>query len=303
MYTKDECWTAYEEYFGYPPLGFTGPPFYDRPDGCSLYDLRPSNCNWNPKGSCQIGTCTCTIIYPCLCRAPVVCPVSRFQGTTLSFVLYGACWKVELTVNSPLIGDFDYPACLSNNLSNGLPFAFVQAVDSTDQNIQFVNPTTNWSGTFTISRSPPGGTGLEVGTHFYSDFNRIFYVELLAPNCVPQGSCLANAYLGETFYLPGFGSCFEVQVFKDGILGGDNGDPGCIKKDGANQEIVSRFSRVDGSKIYFVSDPSIPNSYTGTFSLKESPAVTAPELQNFSLVNGNQFEFTVDIAVPSCKFK
>ena len=225
-----------------------------------------------------------------------VCPVSEFLGSSVSFEAFDACWRAELTENGTLIGDFVYPECLTNDLTNGQVFSFFDGFDSTNTKIQFTNgdSTNSFSGQFTISQSSDV-TDIEVGQSQIDPNTKNFALDLLSPNCLAPGSCFAKGFLGETFHVAGFGACFEIQLFEGGILGMDSSDPGCSRKDSAGQQVISNFSGVDGRNVYF----DDPNRWGGTFLLKESSDVTSPEIQN-PKVDGNTREFLVDLFVPSC---
>ena len=195
-----------------------------------------------------------------------------------------------------LIGDFVYPECLTNNMSNGQQYSFFDGFDSTNTKIQFTNFFTNsFSGHFTISRSSDV-TDIEVGQSQIDPTTKQFALDLLSPNCLAPGSCFAKGFVGEVFHVAGFGACFEIQLFEGGILGMDPSDPNCTRKDSSSQQVISSFSGVDGRNITF----SDSNRWSGTFLLKESSDVTGPQFQNPS-VDRNASTFLIDLVVPSCR--
>ena len=233
-------------------------------------------------------------VFPSAIPTSSVCPVSEFQGSTISFQTFNACWKADLTENGLLIGDFVYPECLGNDLANGEIFSLFDGFDSTNTKIQFTNEFPNFSGNITISRSPDV-TDIEVSQSQFDPNTKQFVLDLLSPSCLAPGSCFVEGFLGDTFYVEGFGACIEIQLFKGGILGMDSSDPGCSRKDSTGQVIISSFSGVDERKIYF----SDLNLWSGVFFLKESSDVTSPEIQNPN-VDGNAKKFLIDLIVPMC---
>ena len=237
-------------------------------------------------------------VFPSAIPTSSVCPVSEFQGSTISFQTFNACWKADLTGNGILIGDFVYPECLGNDLDNGQIFSLFDGFDNTNTKIQFTNEFPNFSGNITISRSPDV-TDIEVSQNKYNPSTKKFAIDLLAPSCVAPGSCSAEGFLGETFYVKGFNTCFEIQLVEGGILGMNPSDPNCFRKDSTGQVVISKFSGVDGRNIYFNNDDD-PNHWSGTLLLKESSDATGPEIQN-PIVDGNAKEFLIDLFVPTCK--
>ena len=116
-----------------------------------------------------------------------VCPVSEFLGSSVSFEAFDACWRAELTENGTLIGDFVYPECLTNDLTNGQVFSFFDGFDSTNTKIQFTNgdSTNSLSGQFTISQSSDV-TDIEVGQSQIDPNTKNFALSHVAP-CTSNG--------------------------------------------------------------------------------------------------------------------
>ena len=226
------------------------------------------------------------------------CTASEFQGSTISFEAFNACWKADLSENGVLVGDFVYPQCLENDLENGQIYCLFDGFENISNKIKFTNAFTNLSGYFTITQSPDV-TDIEVSQNKYNPSTKKFAIDLLAPSCVAPGSCSAEGFLGETFYVKGFGACFEIQLVEGGILGMNPSDPNCFRKDSTGQVVISKFSGVDGRNIYFNNDDD-PNHWSGTLLLKESSDATGPEIQN-PIVDGNAKEFLIDLFVPTCK--
>ena len=229
---------------------------------------------------------------PSLSPSSSVCRASEFQGSTISFEAFNACWKMDLVENGALVGDFSSD-CLTNNFSNGQVFSVFDSIDDVTDRIYFNDPN-KWSGYFTIYRSS-GVTGIEVSKTAANPNTKEFDLELLSPNCLAPGSCFAEGFLGETLYVAAFGACIEIQLKKDGILGMDASDAGCSRKDSANQVVLSRFSGVEGRNIYFKDS----QNWSGTLLVKESSDVTGPEIKNPNLDDSAK-EFLVDLVVPSC---
>ena len=222
-----------------------------------------------------------------------ICRASEFQGSTISFEAFNACWKMDLVENGALVGDFSAD-CLTSDFSNGQAYSVFDSFDDVNDRIYFNDPS-KWSGYFTIYRSS-AVTGIEVSQTIANPNTKEFDLKLLSPDCLAPGSCLAEGFLGETLYVAAFGACIEIQLKKDGILGMDASDAGCSRKDSAGQVILSKFSEVDGRNIYF----NDPQSWSGTLLVKESSDVTGPEIQNPN-IDDSAKEFLVDLVVPSCR--
>ena len=225
-----------------------------------------------------------------------ICSVSDLKNSIINFPLFGFCWRVKLSEGSPLIGNPDYPACLTNDWSQGITFNQVVSFDCWGGKVFFWNPQTLWSGSFKLSKSPQGRTKIEVGRHEYGGANRDFYVNVLVPNCLAPDSCLAEKYLGDEFYVPLFGKCFKIQVFNGGILSMNDTDPDCSKRDPVGQTIVSTFGSVSNRNIYF----NDSKRYNRTIRIFKSSDVTFPEIQN-AVVNDQLRYFSADLVLPKCK--
>jgi hypothetical protein len=121
--------------------------------------------------------------YPTAAPSPssFVCRASEFQGSTISFEAFNACWKMDLTENGVLIGDFVYPECSRNNLSNGQVYSLFDSYDDVTNRIHF-NDSNNWSGYFTIYRSSEV-TDIEVSVSSVNPGTKQFALDLVSPNC------------------------------------------------------------------------------------------------------------------------
>lgn len=230
--------------------------------------------------------------FPSTSSTSSFCPVSTFVGSTIHFAAFGACWKAELFDNGVLAGDFTDPKCLREDFISQKHFS---RFDSYNSNSLYFNDPNQFNGYFTVQQSSDV-TDIEVHTNELDQSAKFFSLNLLAPNCIAPGSCLAGGFLGETLYVAAFNACYKIEVFAGGILARDSSDLDCSKNDSSKEQIVSRFVGIDGGQLRF----NDPNRWDGIFILKESSSVAIPQVQPIE-VDNNARNFVIALIVPSCK--
>ena len=117
----------------------------------------------------------------------------------------------------------------------------------------------------------------------------------------PNRNCYMDDVLGQTFFIPGQGACWRVQLGSGGTLEADFGDPSCSKTESIWQStngIFSLYDSFDQANNAAVFSPG-PNRYSGTFQFKEDPVLTQASLDLLSWDRKNKV-FELLVTIPTC---
>ena len=241
--------------------------------------------------------CTNSYNVPSWCNVNA-CPKEEFIGRTFFISNNNTCHKLEIFDGGVFAKNSSDPNCTSMTMEHSTDsivgtFDFIQG---SQVYYKKYGEQQGWDSRFDLEEDETIEEAIIVDNSISSSSQERLF-RLVFPSCTmgPSYPVMMKDLLNQTFYLPDFSRCFQIELFQNGTMTQDLLDPFCNSTTPNYNETLSTLDYWIGNKAYFKKYGDL--GWKGQMEFYEDSTIT--ELKSEQKIEIGQHLFRSIVTFPS----